>query len=101
MSNKNTTVNAKNPGTSRKLCSIPISLPPKLAISTAKLFKRACQTEKAIGEPIAKTKRKVFLLFGIENIVTIFDRVISLFVPISSFHEVECFIVRNKGKPYF
>jgi hypothetical protein len=43
-------------------------LPPKLAISTAKLFRRTCQTEKAIGDPIAKIKRKVFLLFVIENI---------------------------------
>lgn len=101
MSNKNTTVNAKNPGTSRKLCNIPISFPPKLAISTAKLFKRACQTEKAIGEPIAKTKRKVFLLFGIENIVAIFDGVINLFVPISSFSEVEYFIVKNEANLHF
>ena len=43
------TVKDKNPGTSRKLCKIPISTPVKAARSTTKLFSSADQALKAIG----------------------------------------------------
>ena len=42
-------VNAKKPGISLILCSIPISTPVKLARSTTKLFNSADQPLKAIG----------------------------------------------------
>ena len=42
-------VNAKKPGTSLMLCSIPISTPVKFARSTTKLFNKADQPLKAIG----------------------------------------------------
>ena len=43
------TVNAKNPGISRKLCSIPISTPVKLAFSITKLFSNTIHTENTKG----------------------------------------------------
>ena len=43
----NTAVNARKPGNSRKLCRMPISRPVKAACSMAKLFSKACHTEKA------------------------------------------------------
>ena len=44
-----TAVKDKNPGTSLRLCRIPISTPVKAAFSTTKLFNIADQTLKAIG----------------------------------------------------
>jgi hypothetical protein len=44
-----TAVKDKNPGTSLRLCRIPISTPVKAAFSTTKLFNIADQTLKATG----------------------------------------------------
>jgi len=43
------TVKARKPGTSLKLCNIPISTPVKLAFSTIKLLSKAIQTENTKG----------------------------------------------------
>jgi hypothetical protein len=42
-------VNERKPGTSRRLCSIPISTPVKAAFSTTKLLSIADQTLNATG----------------------------------------------------
>ena len=49
ISSTNTVVNAMKPGTSRKLCRMPISMPVKAARSTAKLLSSADQALKATG----------------------------------------------------
>ncbi len=45
----NTVVKARKPGTSRKLCKMPISTPVKAARSTTKLFNSADQALNATG----------------------------------------------------
>ena len=45
----NIRVNERNPGTSLRLCKIPISTPVKAAFSTTKLFNKADHPLKAIG----------------------------------------------------
>tara|TARA_B100000475_G_scaffold62237_1_gene43956 strand:+ start:185 stop:499 length:315 start_codon:yes stop_codon:yes gene_type:complete len=45
----NIKVNDRNPGTSLRLCKIPISTPVKAAFSTTKLFNIADQALKATG----------------------------------------------------
>ena len=45
-SNTKIAVKARNPGTSLRLCNMPISAPVKLAFSIAKLFNKAAQAEK-------------------------------------------------------
>ena len=56
---KNTAVKAKKPGTSRKLCNIPISFPVKLAASLLKLLIKAAQVEKANGMMKAIINKRV------------------------------------------
>ena len=48
-SNRNTTAKARNPGTSRRLCSMPISAPVNAARWMAKLSIRVCQVAKLRG----------------------------------------------------
>ena len=55
---RNTTRNARNPGTSRRLCRIPISAPLKAARSIAKLLSSACHVAKLRGTAAAIIKRR-------------------------------------------
>ena len=48
-SSTNTVVKARKPGTSRKLCKMPISTPVNAARSTTKLLSKADQVLKPIG----------------------------------------------------
>ena len=52
ISNTNTVVKERNPGISLILCRMPISIPVKAALSTAKLLSSACQVLNAIGMAI-------------------------------------------------
>ncbi len=49
MSSTKMVVNARKPGTSRRLCRMPISTPVKAARSTTKLLSSADQALKATG----------------------------------------------------
>ena len=49
MSKTHTTVSAKKPGISRKLCNMPISLPVKAAASLLKLLINAIHVENIKG----------------------------------------------------
>ena len=52
------TEKARKPGTSRRLCSTPISAPEKAARSMAKLLIKACQVAKLSGtEPAMRNSR--------------------------------------------
>ena len=55
-------VKARKPGTSLKLCNMPISSPVKLAFSTVKLLSNTCHVANAIVFPIASRNNKVLRL---------------------------------------
>ncbi len=52
-SSRNTTAKARKPGTSRRLCRMPISMPVKPACSIAKLLISACQLANDRGTAAA------------------------------------------------
>jgi len=58
----NIAVKARNPGTSLKLCSMPISSPVKFAFSTTKLLSNTCHVANAIVFPMANRNNKVLRL---------------------------------------
>ena len=55
-------VKARKPGTSLKLCNMPISSPVKLAFSTVKLLSNTCHVANAIVFPMASRNNKVLRL---------------------------------------
>lgn len=61
-------VNAKKPGTSLKLCNMPISMPVKLAFSTTKLLSSAIQTEKTNGIIKAMASKRFSGLLSASNL---------------------------------